>query len=127
MSSKSVKITGWVLTAVLGLLFSFSAFLKITQNEDAIAQASAIGFDAATYRIIGFVEIASLILFIFPRTALLGALLLVAYMGGAIATHLQHQQPIGMAVGVQVVLWVTVAVRFPDLLQRVFSPNLTMH
>lgn len=127
MSSKSIKITGWALTAVLGLLFAFSAFLKISQNEAAIAQASAIGIDAHTYRLIGLVEITSLILFLVPRTAIIGAFFLIAYMGGAIATHLQHQQPVGMAVGVQVVLWITIAVRFPDLLQRVFSPNLTTH
>lgn len=121
MSQKTIKITGWVLSILLALLFTMSAFMKITQNETAITQASAVGIDAVTYQIIGIIEIVSLILFLIPRTGVLGTLLLVAYMGGAIATHLQHQQPIAMAVGVQVVLWITAFVRFPELKQRLLG------
>ncbi len=121
MSQKTIKITGWVLSIILALLFTMSAFMKITQNETALTQASSVGIDATTYLYIGIVEIISLILFLIPRTGILGTLLLVAYMGGAIATHLQHQQPIGMAVGVQVVLWITAFVRFPELKQRLLG------
>lgn len=121
MSQKTIKITGWVLSIILALLFTISAFMKLTQNETAITQASAVGIDAATYQFIGIIEIVSLILFLIPRTGILGTLLLVAYMGGAIATHLQHQQPIGMAVAVEVVLWITAFVRFPELKQRLLS------
>ncbi|MFM7710848.1 MAG: DoxX family protein [Ferruginibacter sp.] len=39
---------------------------------------------------LGVVEIVCLLLFIIPRTGILGTLLLVAYMGGAIATHVEH-------------------------------------
>lgn len=121
MSQKAIKITGWALTIVLGLLFTMSAFMKLTQNEEALAQASSMGIDAATYQFIGVVEIISLLLFIIPRTGVIGTLLLVAYMGGAIATHLQHQQPIAMAVTIQILLWITAFVRFPELKQRLLS------
>lgn len=113
-----MKTTGWVLTLVLALLFTMSAFLKLTQNETALAQAAAIGIGASTYQLIGVIEVISLILFIVPRTGVLGSLLLIAYMGGAIVTHLEHQQPIAMAVAVQVLLWITAALRFPELRQR---------
>jgi len=118
MSPKTIRITGWVLTAIIGSLFAMSAFMKLTQNEAAIQQAASIGIDAGTYRVIGVVELLSLILFIIPRTGVLGSLLLVAYMGGAIATHLQHQQPVAMAITVQVILWITAILRFPELKQR---------
>jgi len=121
MSQKAIKITGWVLTIILGLLFTMSAFMKLTGNEEALAQASSMGIDAATYQFIGVVEILSLLLFIMPRTGVIGTLLLVAYMGGAIVTHLQHQQPIAMAVTIQVLLWITAFVRFPELKQRLLS------
>jgi len=121
MSQKAIKITGWGMTIVLALVFTMSAFMKLTQNETALEQASSIGFDASTYQFIGIIEIISLILFIIPRTGVLGAMLLVAYLGGAIATHLQHQQPIAMAVAFQILLWVTAFIRFPELKQRVFS------
>jgi hypothetical protein len=118
MSKKIMIRTGWVLSIAIGLMFAMSAFLKITQNPAAIEQAAGIGLDAGTYQMIGFIEILSLILFFIPRTGVLGALLLIAYMGGAIVTHLQNQQPIGMAVGVQVLLWVAAFLRYPELWQR---------
>ncbi len=121
MSKKVVKITGWVLTSILVVLLAMSAFMKISLNESAIAQAASIGIDAGTYRLIGVIEIISLVLFIVPRTGVLGALLLIAYFGGAIVTHLQHQQPIAVAVAVQIILWITAALRFPELSQRLFS------
>ncbi|HLN95107.1 MAG TPA: DoxX family protein [Flavobacterium sp.] len=121
MSQKTIKISGWVLTIILALLFTMSAIMKLTQNETALAQASAFGFDATTYLFIGVVEIISLLLFLIPRTAVIGFLLLVAYLGGAIVTHLQHQQPIAIAVIIQMLLWVTAFLRFPELKQRLVA------
>jgi len=120
MSHKTIKVTGWILTAILGLLLTMSAIMKITLSDIALAQAAAFGISTATYQFIGVIEILSLLLFIIPRTGVLGTMLLVAYLGGAIVTHLQHQQPIAMAVSVQVLLWVTAIVRFPELGQRIF-------
>jgi hypothetical protein len=120
MPKKINKIAGWGLTIILGLLFTFSAFLKLSQNETALTQAAAMGFDATTYRLIGVIELAALILFLIPRTGILGSLLLIAYMGGAIATHLQHQQPIIMAVTIQVFVWIAFVLRYPTVLQQVF-------
>ena len=121
MSQKTIKITRWGMTIVLALVFTMSAFMKLTQNETALAQASSFGIDATTYQFIGIIEIISLILFIIPRTGIIGTLLLAAYLGGAIVTHLQHQQPIAMAVIFQIVLWITAFVRFPELRQRLLS------
>jgi len=118
MSKKTLRILGWSLTTILSLLFIFSASAKLSMNEMAVAQSSSMGFSPSAYRMIGVVEILSLILFIIPRTGTLGAFLLSAYMGGAIATHLQHQQPAGIAVAVQILLWITIVIRFPEFLER---------
>lgn len=124
MSQKTIKITGCVLTIILALLFTMSAFMKLTQNETALAQASSFGIDATTFQFIGIIEIISLILFLIPRTAILGTLLLVAYLGGAIVTHLQHQQPIAMAVIIQILVWITAFVRFSELKERLLSTKI---
>lgn len=126
MTQKIIKTTGWVLTIVLALLFTFSAYLKLSQNESALAQAASAGLDPDTYQFIGLVELISVILFIIPRTGVLGSLLLIAYMGGAIVTHLEHQQPIVVALTVQILIWITVALRFPELLQRLLSGGVSM-
>lgn len=126
MTQKIIKTTGWVLTIVLALLFTFSAYLKLSQNESALAQAASAGLDPDTYQFIGLVELISVILFIIPRTGVLGSLLLIAYMGGAIVTHLEHQQPIVVALTVQILIWITVALRFPELLQRLLSGGVSI-
>lgn len=121
MSQKTIRITGWIMTIIIGLLFTMSAFMKLSQNEDAIAQASSYGIDATTYLFLGIIEIISLLLFILPRTGILGTLLLVAYLGGAIVTHLQHQESIVIPVIIQILLWITAFIRFPELKQRLFT------
>ncbi len=120
MSQKTITIAGWALTLILALLFAMSAFMKLSGSEEVVAQAAVVGLDAGTYRIIGIIELVALIFFIIPRTGILGTLLLVAYMGGAIVTHLEHQQPISTAVTIQVLLWITAIIRFPELRQRLF-------
>ncbi|MBO9571060.1 MAG: DoxX family protein [Chitinophagaceae bacterium] len=120
MSQKIIRIAGYTLTIILGLLFAMSAFMKLTQNEAALAQATSFGIEATTYQFIGIIEIISLILFLIPRSGVLGTLLLAAYLGGAIVTHLQHGQPIAMAVAIQILLWITAIIRFPELRQRLF-------
>lgn len=118
MTQKARKITAWVLIPVLALLFTMSALMKLTQSDAALAQASSYGMEASTMRLVGIIEITALILFIIPRTGVLGALLLIAYMGGAIVTHLQHNESVTMAVLIQVLVWITAFVRFPELQQR---------
>ena len=121
MTQKAMNITGWVLTAIIIFLFGMSASMKLIQNEAVLAQAAAVGISPAAYLTVGIIEIIAVILFAIPRTGVLGALLLVAYMGGAIVTHLEHQQPLGMAVTVSVLVWITAVIRFPELRQRLFT------
>jgi hypothetical protein len=63
----------------------------------------------------------ALVLFIIPRTSLLGFLLLSAYMGGAIATHLQHGESVIAPCVVQIILWLVAAFRLPELRTRLFN------
>jgi len=50
---------------------------------------AGFGLDANTYTMLGVVALLCFFLFILPRTGILGTLLLTAYMGGAIASHLE--------------------------------------
>ncbi len=121
MSQKTIGIIGWILTALVGSMLLMSAFMKLTLSEMAVEQAAAAGFSSETYRLIGVVELFSLLLFLFPRTGVLGTLLLAAYLGGAIATHLQHQESFLMPAIIQAVLWIAAVLRFPELKQRILQ------
>jgi hypothetical protein len=114
MTQKAKNITGWVLTAFLAFVFTGSAIMKLSAGEEA----ASMGLTAGTLQIIAFLEIGALLLFIFPRTGILGTLLLAAYLGGAIATHLVQQQPFLVPVIVQALVWITAIIRFPELSKR---------
>lgn len=123
MSTKTRNIIGWVLTAVLAFAFIASAFMKLSGSEQAAKGAAGFGISLATLKMLGVIEIVSILLFIIPRTGMLGLLLLAAYLGGAIATHLEHQLPITVPVVLQCLLWITATIRFPELSQRLMGNN----
>ena len=81
--------------------------------------AESFGISASNFTMIGVVELISVILFIIPRTAVLGTLLLAAYMGGAIATHLEHGQSIVAPAVIAAFVWIVAVVRFPELRSRI--------
>ena len=118
MSEKTKKIIYWVLTGLVAFIFLGSAIGKFTADEKALEMAASMGLDANTYKLLAFVEIASLALFILPRTGVIGTLLLCAYMGGAIATHLEHGQSIMAPCIIQAFLWAVALFRFPELTNR---------
>lgn len=120
-SEKTKKIIYWVLTGLVTLVFLGSATGKLTGNEEALKMAAGFGLDAKTYTIIGLVEVICLILFIIPRTGLLGTLLLAAYMGGAIASHLEHGVSIIAPFIIQTFLIIVAFFRFPELRTRLLN------
>lgn len=120
MKLKVIKLSSWVLTALLSALFSMSAITKIIKADSAVQQAQSIGIDAGTNQILGIIELVAVILFIIPRTGIVGALLLMSYVGGAIATHVQHGQPLAFVILIQSIIWITAALRFKELTNRLF-------
>jgi hypothetical protein len=123
MSEKTKKIIDWVLTGLVAFVFVGSAIGKLTANADALKMAANFGLDAATFKMIGVVEIVAIVLFIIPRTGILGTLLLAAYMGGAIATHLEHGESIMAPCVIQAFVWIVAVYRFPELKSRILSSN----
>jgi DoxX-like family len=121
MSTKTKNIINWVLAGLVGFIFLGSAYGKLSGGAEGIEMAKSIGIDANSYMMIGVVELISIILFLIPRTAVLGTLLLAAYMGGAISAHLGHGLPIGAPIGIAAFVWIVGVVRSPELLQRILG------
>ena len=118
MTDKTKKIIHWSLTGLLAFVFLGSAMGKFTADVKALEMAASFGLDASAYKMLGVIELISVILFIVPRTGILGTFLLAAYMGGAIATHLEHEQSIVAPCIIQSFLWIVAFVRFPELSVR---------
>jgi hypothetical protein len=121
MSPKARNITGWVLTALIGLLLIFSALIKIKGGDEMAKNIVAMGLTMDNIKIIGVVEIICALLFIIPRTGVLGTLLVAAYLGGAIATHVEHQLPVMMPILVECLVFITAIIRFPELSRRLMG------
>ena len=112
MSIRTLKITSRVLTGLIGIVFLGSSFAKLIGNGSVIKAASQWGLTLENVRLIGMIELCSVILFIIPRTSLLGALLLTGYMGGAIATHLEHRLPVLVPLTIELLISIEAIIRF---------------
>ena len=78
--------------AVLFLLFdAVIKFFRIPAVSEAFGQ---LGYPMTLAVTIGIIEVVCLVLYIWPRTSLLGALLWTGYLGGAIATHVRVGNPL---------------------------------
>ncbi|WP_435020576.1 DoxX family protein [Tundrisphaera sp. TA3] len=80
------RVTGWVLSGILALPFLPSAYFKIAQPDGFLKEWTK-DYPAASARPIGIIELAIFILYLIPKTRYIGGLLMLAYLGGAVATH----------------------------------------
>jgi hypothetical protein len=80
------RVTGWALSGLLAVAFLPSAFFKIAQPEGFLVEWSKT-YPADTAVPIGVIELATFALYLVPKTRYLGGLLMLAYLGGAVATH----------------------------------------
>lgn len=115
-SSRSVWIVwssrlGWAVVAGVGLLLTVSAARELLKPLGVVEELARLGFgpDAVTW--IGVVQVIGVALYLFPRTAVLGAILQTAYMGGGTAVHLKAGDSVLLPVGVGVLVWLGLFLR----------------
>ncbi|MGE3805969.1 MAG: DoxX family protein [Gemmataceae bacterium] len=113
--SKKALWTGWILSILPAGLLLFSGVMKFIQPEGMDKELARMGWDIEQMAMLGSVELACTVLYLFPQTAVLGAILLTGYMGGAIATHVRIGDPIFMHIGIGVAIWLGVYLREPRL------------
>jgi len=93
-SAKKRSIAGYVLTGLVALFLTFDTVMKLLQLAPAVQGTTELGYPAGTVVVIGAIELVCLVLYLIPRTSVLGALVLTGYLGGAIATHLRVGSPL---------------------------------
>lgn len=94
----------FVLTSGLNILF--------VKSPDLVEQFAKFGYPESTIPIIGWAAVVSSLLYMVPRTAVLGAILLTGYLGGAVATHTRILDPQGVApLVVGILAWVGLYLR----------------
>jgi hypothetical protein len=112
---KWMTIAGWILTVLPCPLLIMSASFKFIQSEEVVKGFDAQDWPLSTAVPLGAVELASTILYLIPQTAVLGAILLVGYLGGATAVHVRLEEPFWIPVVMGVIVWLGIYLRDPRL------------
>ena len=85
---------GTVLTTLAAIFLTFDTVLKVLKLAPAVEGTVVLGYPVESVQRIGLVELVCLVLYLVPRTSVLGALLLTGYLGGAVATHVRIGNPL---------------------------------
>jgi hypothetical protein len=118
MATSAPRI-GWVLSALLIAFMLFDSAGKLALEQHVVAATTQLGYPLGVIRPLGIIALACTVLYAIPRTAILGAILLTGYFGGAIASKVRIEDPLlssvlfGLYFGV--ILWAGLYLRNPRL------------
>jgi DoxX-like protein len=90
-SSNKTVWAGRVISGLIVLFMLFDATVKLLRLPAAIEGTVHLGYPASLVLPIGIVALGCVVLYAIPRTAVLGAILLTGYFGGATATQVRVQ------------------------------------
>ena len=130
MSTKTQRIIGWVLTGLLGiLLIGASGVAKFVDFPRKQEMFGHLGITTDLSPVLGIIEITVTLIFLIPRTSFLGAILLTAYLGGAVWAHVRVGDPWFFPVILGVLVWIALGLRLPVIFalalgQSTVSSNL---
>jgi hypothetical protein len=114
---------GIVISALVTAFLVFDAAGKLAGVPQVKEGTQALGFPPGQALIIGIVLAVCVVVYVIPRTAVLGALGITAYLGGAVTANMRVESPLFshtlFAVYLGVLMWVGLAMRRPELLRVV--------
>jgi hypothetical protein len=125
-NSKIATTTGYVMSGLVITFMLFDSTMKLAAMDVVLKASADLGYPAtaAFARELGLTALVCTVLYAWPRTSIVGAVLLTAYMGGTVATHLRAGNPLftHMLFGVYLALlaWGGLYLREPRL--RVLLP-----
>ena len=85
---------GRILTGLSGAFLLMDSGIKLAQARVAVEGSVALGYPSTAVFGLGVVLLAATVLYLLPRTAVLGAVILTGYLGGAFATHVRVSNPL---------------------------------
>lgn len=91
---KAVLWTSYIMSGIVILFMLMDSIMKFVKPAEVIEGSLALGFEEGHLVIMGSLGLISTLLYIYPRTTILGAVLLTGYFGGAMATHVRLNNPL---------------------------------
>lgn len=111
---------GRIIGALISLFLAFGAIGNLARFPQNVEGAIQAGYPESVIVPLGVVLLVCVILYVIPRTAVLGAILLTAWLGGAVATHVRLGEPFWLPVVFGVLVWLALFLR--DSRLRNFIP-----
>lgn len=109
--SNRLMWAGRVISALPVLLFIFSGAMKLTKSAAVVDGFAHLGYPDRLVLGLGILELACTAVYVIPQTAVVGAILLTGYLGGAIATHLRIGEPFFAQIILGVLVWLGLYLR----------------
>lgn len=91
---KKMIWTGRIISTLMVLFLLFDGITKVMKERHTMAAAIQLGFSANQIVAIGVVLLVCTVLYVIPRSSILGAILLTGYLGGATVTNLHAGNPL---------------------------------
>jgi hypothetical protein len=88
-----MTVVSWIMSALPVFILLSSAFVRATQHSNAAAEISSYGYPESAIMRIVISECVLVVLYLIPRTSVLGAIILTGYLGGAVAAHVRIGDP----------------------------------
>jgi hypothetical protein len=92
--SRTARRAGLAVTGLVTLFLLFDSVTKLLRLPPVVEATVQMGFPGWTVPVIGGTLLACLVLYLVPRTAVLGAVLLTGYLGGAVCAQLRIDAPL---------------------------------
>jgi hypothetical protein len=116
--SKKALWAGYILSGLVVVMLLVSAAFKFLKPPEILQEFSRLGYAESHALLIGTLEVGCVVIYAIPQTAVLGAILLTGYFGGATATHVRIDDPITNLIGpilFGVLAWLGLYLRDPRL------------
>ncbi|MEC5143243.1 DoxX family protein [Chitinophaga sp. 212800010-3] len=113
--SKAANITGLVIYILCILFLLVDAGMKVVKATPSMEGSVKLGWPAEQVQGIGIVLLISTILYSIPRTAVLGAMFVTAYLGGAVAVMSRMNANYSFPIIFGILVWVALYLRVPAL------------
>ena len=116
--SKAILWTGRILSILAVLFMLFDGISHILKPAPVVQAFAQLGFPLGLAVCLGVIQLICIILYIIPSTAVLGAVLLTGYLGGAVAIHMRVGNPAFECIFpiiIGIIFWAGLLLRDPAL------------